>query len=264
MATTLGRKTRTGLQVLGFAGLAVCAVLAVGILFGRAWTSDRVGSVFQTADSTIGDALAAVDDAKARLQERLAPLEAVITELGAAPASSPVPAAIAARLSSAADGFAAGRDRIATARAQAQTAVRLATVASGVLPGFDIPPGIATAVAAIDDRVSQLDAALQSLRTAAQTTASEAIAAAQRLRDAVSNAADAASSVRSQVDGLRVRLIDVNGQLDTVIWIGAGGALLIIGYLALLNALIIWLARLAPRVAAAPGSAANQPDPAAA
>ena len=49
-----------------------------------------------------------------------------------------------------------------------------------------------------------------------------------------------------------------------VIWIGAGGALLVIGYLALLNALIIWLARRAPRVLAAPGSSSSQPDPAAA
>ena len=264
MATTLGRNTRTGLQVLGFAGLVVCAVLAIAILGGRAWTSSQVGHVFTTADQTIEEALATVDDAKARLQDRLAPLQAAITELGAAPAASLVPAAIAARLSTVADSYADGRDRIATARAQAQSAIRLATVASGVLPGFDVPPAISNAVTAIDDRVTQLDAAVQSLRTAAQTTAADAVAAAQRLRDAVTNAVDAATGVRTQVEGLRVKLVDVNGSLDAVLWISAGGALLFVAYLALLNALIVWLARRAPRVEAVPGDTPPPPEPAAA
>ena len=247
MATTLGSKTRTGLQVLGFAGLLVCAVLAGGILVGRAWASDTVGQVFVSADGAITDGLATIDDAKARLAERVAPLDAAISQLSTAAATSPVPAAIAAQLSTVADGYAGARDRVVTARAQAASALQIARVASGVVPGFSVPPGIDAAVAAVDDRVTQLDAAVQGLRAAAVTRASDAVAAAQALRDRVTNVVDAASDVRAKVEGLQVTLTDVHRSVDTGLWLGSGALLVLVGYLALLNALIIWLARRAPR-----------------
>jgi phage shock protein A len=247
MAATLGRTTRTGLQILGFVGLLVCALLAGGILVGRAWASDTVGQVFVSADTAIADGLSTIDDARARLAERVAPLDEAISELSAAPAASAVPAAVAARLSSVTDGYAAARDRAVAARAQAESALRIARVASGVVPGFSVPPGVETAVIAVDDRLNQLDAAVQRLRNAALTTASEAVAAAQTLRDAVSSVTDAAGNVRTQVEGLRVTIADAHATVDRGLWVGAGGLLILIAYVALLNALIIWLVRRAPR-----------------
>jgi hypothetical protein len=63
------------------------------------------------------------------------------------------------------------------------------------------------------------------------------------MRDAVSSAADAATGLRTEVDGLRTRVADVHTSVDRMLWIGAGALLLIVGYVALLNVLVIWLAR---------------------
>jgi len=46
-----------------------------------------------------------------------------------------------------------------------------------------------------------------------------------------------------------------------VLWIGAAGLLLIVGYVALLNWLIIWLGRRVPRPEVATASAAAATEP---
>jgi hypothetical protein len=46
-----------------------------------------------------------------------------------------------------------------------------------------------------------------------------------------------------------------------VLWIGAGALLLVVGYVALLNVLLIWLARRARRAAADPGPAIMEATP---
>ena len=144
---------------------------------------------------------------------------------------------------------------------QGSSALLLAGVASGVVPGFESSSAVAPALAAIDDRLTQLDARLRGLRTAASTTASDAVAAAQGLRTAVGTASDAAQNVRAQVEGLRVTIGNVQGGIERVLWIGAGGLLLIVGYVALLNALILWLGRRVPRPEAASITASTDPDP---
>ena len=259
--TTLGPRTRAGLRVLGWTGLIICAILALGILGGRIWVGNAIGGVFTTADGAIGEGLASLDDARTRLSEGAANLDAAINELAAAPAASAVSAGIAARLNDLGDRYAAVRDRYVEARAKARSALLLAGVASGVVPGFEIPPAVAPALAAIDDRLTQLDARLRGLRTAASTTASDAVAAAQGLRTAVGTASDAAQNVRAQVEGLRVTIGNVQGGIERVLWIGAGGLLLIVGYVALLNALILWLGRRVPRPEAASITASTDPDP---
>jgi len=261
MATTLGPRTRASLRLLGWAGLIICAILALGILAGRIWVGTAIGGVFTTADTAIAEGLASLDDAKARLAEGAANLDATINELAAAPAASAVPAGIAAKLNEVGDRYAAVRDRYVDARAKARAALQLAGVASGIVPGFSVPPEVAPALAAIDDRLTQLDARLSALRTAATTRASEAVAAAQGLRTAVSTAGDAAANVRAQVEALRVRIDDVESGMNRILWIGAGGFLLIIGYVALLNALILWLGRKVPRPEPSTAEAVAGPSP---
>ena len=59
----LGRWTSRLLQLLGFAGLAVCIALAIGLLIGRSWVGVAVGDVFIAADTSISNGLASIDDA---------------------------------------------------------------------------------------------------------------------------------------------------------------------------------------------------------
>jgi len=260
MATTLGPRTRASLRLLGWAGLIICAILALGIIGGRIWVGNALGGIFVTADTAIGDGLTSFDDATARLSDGAASLDAAINELASAPAASAVSAGIAAKLNEVGDRYAAVRDRYVDARERARSALRLASVASGLAPGFDVPAGVAPALAAIDDRLTQLDARLSALRTAAATTAGDAVAAAQGLRTAVGTARDAAQNVRAQVEGLRVTITNVQGGVERVLWIGAAGLLLIVGYVALLNWLIIWLGRRVPRPEVATASAAASPE----
>ena len=245
----LGRWTSRVLQFLGFAGLLVSIVLAVGVLLGRSWIGVVVGDAFATVDTTIGDGLASIDDATARLGSGAGTLDEMLGELGPLPATSPVPAAVAARVSQVVDAYAPARDRYVEARSKASAALDYLALVSRVAPGVENPTGVSTALAAADDRLVRIDAALVGLRSPARSTAGDVAAAATTLREAVSTAIDAARGVRTQVDDLRGRIVEVHASVDRVLWLGTGAVLAVIGYVALLDLLIIWLARRRPRAA---------------
>jgi hypothetical protein len=261
----LGRWTSRVLQVLGFAGLLVSIALAIAILLGRTWVAVAVGDVFTTADTTIANGLASVDEARSRLTTGAGTLEQLVTDVGRLPATATIPAAVAARVSQAVESYAPARDRYVEARSQAQAALRYLETASRVVPGVQIPSGLSTALAGADERLVRLDSALTALRGAARATAGDVAAAATTLRDAVTAAADSASNLRTQVEDLRVRLTEVHSGVDGVIWLGTGALLAVVGYVALLNAIIVWLARrrpkAAPAVAIEPGPVEPDPGP---
>jgi hypothetical protein len=243
----LGRWTSRVLQILGFAGLLVCLALAVGILLGRSWIAVAVGDVFTAADDSISVGLARIDDATARLTDGGGLLDGLVADLGPVPATSPIPAAVAARISQVVDSYGSARDRYVEARSQAQAAFRLFKSAGRLAPGAQVPAGVATALAAADDRISRLDSALTEMRGAARSTAGDVAAAATTLRDTVTNAAATARSLRGEIDGLRVRIADVHAGVDRILWLGTGALLAVVGYVALLNLLVVWLARRASR-----------------
>jgi hypothetical protein len=243
----LGRWTARVLQLIGFAGLLVCLALAVSILVGRTWVSVAVGDAFTSADTSIETGLARIDDARARLAQGAGTLDELLTELGPLPATSPIPAAVAARVSQVVDTYAPARDRYVEARSEAQAALLYLQLARGAAPSVEIPPGVSDALSEADDRLARIDSALTGLRSAARATAGDVAAAATTLRDAVTTAAESAGTLRTAVDGLRVRIDDVHGSVDRVLWIGTAGLLAIVGYVALLNLLLVWLARRRPR-----------------
>jgi hypothetical protein len=247
----LGRWTSRVLQVLGFAGLLVSLALAVAILLGRSWIAVAVGDVFTTVDTTIASGLASVDDARERLTGGAGTLEELVADVGRLPATATIPAAVAARISQAVESYAPARDRYVEARTQAQAALRSLEAVSRVAPGVQVPTGVTAALAAADDRLVRLDSSLSGLRGAARATAGDVAAAATTLRDAVATAADTAGNLRTQVDDLRLRITDVHSGVDRVLWLGTGALLLVVGYVALLNAIIVWLARRRPKAAPA-------------
>lgn len=246
----LGRMTAGVLQLLGLAGLIVCIGLAIAILAGRAWIGVAVGDGFTTVDTTISDGLASIDDAKARLTDGGAALGQLLDELGPLPSNSPIPAAVAARITQVVDGAAPARDRFVEARSQAQAALGYLQLVTRVAPNVDFPTGISGALTTADERLTRIDTALVTLRGAARATAGDVVVAATAMRDAVSNAAEAAGGLRTEVERLRTRISDVHAGVDRVLWIGTAGLLLVVGYVGLLNLLVIWLARRGRRAAA--------------
>jgi hypothetical protein len=258
----LGRWTSGVLQLLGFVGLLACIVLAIGILLGRTWIGLAVGDGFTTVGTTISDGLASIDDARARLTDGGGRLDELISQLGPLPATSPIPAAVAARVTEVVDAAAPARDRFVDARSQAQAAVRFLQLAGRVAPGNELPTGVSTALANADERLARIDGALLRLRGAARATAGDVAAAANAMRDAVTRAADAATSLRDEVDALRTRVVGVQASIDRVLWLGTAALLVIVGYVALLNLLVIWLTRRARRAAMVePGTGAIEATP---
>jgi hypothetical protein len=259
----LGRWGSITLQVLGFAGLAVCLALAIAILLGRSWVSAAVGDAFVAADTSIADGLASIDDATGRLTGGAGTLDELLGELGPLPATTPIPAAMSARISAVVESVAPARDRFVTAREQARVALNNVQLAGRVVPGVEVPTGVTDVLTAADDRLANIDAALTGLRSSARATAGDVAAALTTLRSAVTTAVDTARSLRMEIDGLRVRIADVHTRVDGVLWLGTGGLLLVVGYVALLNAIIVWLARRRPKLAPVgePSQAAPEANP---
>jgi hypothetical protein len=249
----LGRWTSRILQLIGFSGLLVCIVLAIGILLGRTWIGVAVGNGFTTVDTTIADGLASIDDATARLGAGVGTLDELLGQIGTLPASSAVPAAAAARVSQVVDAYTPARDRYVEARAKARAALDYLDSMARVVPGVEVPTGVTTALAAADDRLVGIDTALVGLRGAARGTAGDVASAATALRDGIATGVDAAGNLRSSVDDLRLRIADVHTSVDRVLWLGAGALLVVVGYVGLLNALLIWLARRRPKAIADAG-----------
>jgi hypothetical protein len=245
----LGRWTSRLLQLIGFAGLVVCLAVAIGLLLGRTFVAVAIGDVFITADTSISNGLASIDDARNRLTGGAASLDELVGSLGSVPATAPVPAAVAAKVSSVVDAYAPARDRYVAAREQARAALRYVEAASQIVPGIAVPSGVNDALVAADDRLIRIDSALNGLRGASRATAGDLAAAATSMRDAATSAAETAGTLRTNVETLQGRLVDIHTIVDGVLWLGTGALLAVVGYVALLDLLIIWLARRRPKAA---------------
>ena len=166
----LGRWTSRFLQLIGFAGLLVCIALAIAILLGRTWIGVAVGNGFATVDTTIADGLASIDDATARLGAGVGTLDELLGQIGSLPASSAVPAAVAARVSQVVDAYTPARDRYVEARAKARAALSYLDSLGRVVPGVEARP-VAQFVEAEGRVVHRLNLLLLLLTLAAMTAA---------------------------------------------------------------------------------------------
>jgi hypothetical protein len=247
----VGRWTSGLIQLLGLAGLLACIVVAAAILLGRAWIGVGVGHAFTTVDATIADGLAGIDDATGRLTDGAGTLDGLLRELGPLPSTAPVPAAVAARVSQVVDSYNPARDRYVEARSKARAALDFLELSVRVAPGPDTPAGVSTALADADGQLARIDTALVGLRGAARGTAGDVAAAATMLREAIGAATVATRTLRTEVDGLRMAIADVHAGVDRALWISAGVVLGVVGYVALLDLIVIWLVRRRPPVALA-------------
>jgi hypothetical protein len=114
-----------------------------------------------------------------------------------------------------------------------------------LVPGLEVPSGPQSALAELDQRLTDFDATLTQLRTSvgAGGTLKGVVAAMTALGGTLDRASDLTGRLKTATDDLQQRIDQAHSRLDLYLWLGAGGFLLITLYVAMLNVFVIWLAR---------------------
>lgn len=239
------RKTRAAAAVAGVIGLVVCAVLAIGILIAHGWISDAVGGVFETADRQIERGSTIVELATDRVQERVTDVDDFIANVSSITPGANIPPELAMRAASLADRYDAVRNRFAELRARVESGLETVRQVARLVPFIDLPELPTEELAALDSRLQQFDDSLSRLREGgvAQAARDRVVEGATNLRGAIGEVADLGDRIQTRLDQAQERLDQANGRLDGFLWIITIVLLLLVGYIAVLNGLVIWLAR---------------------
>ena len=98
---------------------------------------------------------------------------------------------------------------------------------------------------ALDARLQQFDDNLSRLREGgvAQAVRDRVVEGATNLRGTIGEVADLGGRIQTRLDQAQERLDQANSRLDGFLWIITIVLLLLVGYVAVLNGLVIWLAR---------------------
>jgi hypothetical protein len=230
---------RSAVRIFAWIGLALCLVLAIGILFGRTWLAGYVDDVFGTVDRAVANGSTVVAVTTGRLEERVADLDTLISDLGATAATVTVPPAIAQRATGIADRFGQIRDGWVAVRAKIDAALRTLAQIDRALPFVDLPPGPTEQLAALDQRIADIDANISALRTGATSRVGDVISGATALRGAVDRVAEVGTRIEEGLAAVEDRLDRAHGTIDTIMWLTTALLLLLVGYVALLNVLLI-------------------------
>jgi hypothetical protein len=230
---------RSAVRVFAIVGLVLSLVLAVGILFGRAWLADQVAGVFDSVDTAIGRGNTVVAMTTGRLQERVADLDALVADLSTVAASSAVPPAIVERATSIADRFGEIRDGWVQVRARIDAALETLAQIDRALPFIDLPEGPTQELAALDQRLAEINTNVAGLRTGATARVQAVVDGATGLRGAVDRVADAGTRIEEGLSAVEDRVDRAQANVDLVMWITTVVLLLLVGYVALLNWLLL-------------------------
>lgn len=239
------RKTRAAAQVLGAVGLVVSAVLAIGILLAHGWASDAVGNIFETADRQIERGSTIVELATARVQERVSDIDAFIADASAIAPGTNIPPQIAERAAAFADRYDAVRNQFAELRARVESGLDTVRQVARLVPFIDLPEAPSDELAALDARLQRFDDSLAALRQGviSAVVAERVIEGATNLRGTIGEVADLGGRIQTRLDQAQDRLVLANSRVDGYLWIVTVVLLLLVAYVAILNGLVIWLAR---------------------
>ena len=239
------RKTRAAAQVVGVVGLVVCAVLAIGVLIAHGWISDAVGGVFDTADRQIERGSTIVELASDRVKERVTDIDDLIANVSAITPGAIIPPALAARAATVADRYDAVRNQFAELRARVESGLETVRQVARLVPFIDLPTLPTEELAALDSRLQQFDDSVSQLREAgvASVVKERVVEGATNLRGAIDQVSDLGDRIQTRLDEAQGRLDQANARLDGFLWILTIILLLLVAYIAILNGLVIWLAR---------------------
>ena len=233
-----GRRSSV-VRVFAWIGLGLSVLLAIGILFGRTWIAGYVDDVFATVDGTVANGSTVVALTTGRLEERVADLDALVTDLGTTAATVTVPPAIAQRATGIADRFGQIRDGWVAVRARIDAALATLAQIDRALPFVDLPPGPTEQLAALDQRIADIDANISALRTGATARVGDILSGATALRGAVDRVTEVGTRIEEGLAAVEDRLDRAHDTIDTLMWLTTALLLLLVGYVALLNVLLI-------------------------
>jgi hypothetical protein len=254
---------RTATQVFGWFGLALSLVLAIGILFARGWLADQVDGVFDSVDQAVGRGSTIVAQTNGRLQERVADIDTLLAEVSSVAGNVSVPPSLAERASGIADRFSQIRDGWVAVRARIDAALETLAQLDRALPFVDLPTGPTEELAALDQRVAEIESNVARLRSSVSTTVQAIAEGATGLRGVVNRVAEVADRLETGLGAVQERIDRARSTIDNVMWLTTAVLLLLVAYVALLNVIIIRQARRRPPPAAAPSPpTAEAPSPA--
>ena len=234
----------TGIRLFAIVGLFGCLVLAIGILIGRGWVSDQVGGVFASVDDAVATRShgRGGDDRTPRGAGRA-------TWIPSSPTSRPWPRRRRSRRPSPsaptklADRFSQIRDGWVAIRARIDAALETLAQVDRALPFIDLPAGPTEELAALDQRIAEVDTNIAGLRQGVATRVANVKAAATALRGAVDRVTDVGTRIEAGLTAVEDRIDRAQGTIDTVMWLTTAVLLLLVGYVALLNVLLLRLTR---------------------
>jgi hypothetical protein len=250
MTTTISerRRLRRFSQFIGWVGLIACIVLIAAILLGRGWISGRVGETFATIDDVLDRGTVVVNVATGRLEERLADIDTFVADASTVGENLTLPPALAARAATIVDRYGDIRDEFVAVRERIAAAYQTIQQLARLLPFVELPTGPSDALTRLDERVASFDAAISGLRTEAGATRARAVAAATAVRGVVDGIRGVTERIDTGIAEVRLRVDRANDNIDNVLWLVTIVLLIVVGYAAFLNGLIIFLARrLGPR-----------------
>ena len=239
------RKTRATAQVAGVVGLVVCVVLAIGIILVSGRISDSIGGVFESADRQIERGSTIVELATDRVRERVTDIDDFIGNASAITPGANIPPALAARATAIADRYDAVRNQFAELRARVESGLETVRQVASLVPFIDLPTLPTEELAGLDARLQQFDDNVSRLREAgvASVAVERVVEGATNLRGAIDGVADLGGRIQTRLDEAQIRLDQANARLDGYLWILTMILLLLVAYIAILNGLVIWLAR---------------------
>lgn len=239
------RKARAAAQVVGIVGIVVSVALAVVILFVHAQVSEGINGVFDTADRQIERGATIVGVATDRVQERVSDIDDFIATVSAITPGSNLPPALAERATSIADRYDAVRNQFAELRARVESALETVRQVARLVPFIDLPTGPTEELAALDAKLQQFDDALSQLREGSLASAviDRVVQGATTLRGTIDDIAGLGERVQTRLAEAQQRLDQANARVDGILWLVTVILLLLVAYVAVLNALVIWLAR---------------------
>ena len=230
---------RSGVRIFGIVGLLLSLLLAIGVLAVRGWAADQVDGAFDSIDQAVGRGTTIVAQTNGRLQERVADLDALLTDLSGTALGSAVPAAVADRAASIAERFSEIRDGWVAARARIDAALETLAQLDAALPFVDLPPGPTEELAALDQRFLEIEDNVSRLRSRVTSTVQDVRDVVTAIRGAVVRVGEAGNGVEARLTAVQDRIDLARSNIESVMWITTAALLLFVAYIALLNYLLV-------------------------
>jgi hypothetical protein len=223
----------------GIIGLVFSIILAIVIILGRGWLAGQVDGFFDSVDQAVGGASTVVATTTGRFDERLADLDTLVTDATAQVGAVTLPPALTDRVTNLADRFGQIRDGWVAIRARIDGVLVTLAQLDRALPFIELPTGPTEELAALDQRIVEIDTSLASLRTGATRRVQDVVDAATTLRGAVGRVSEVGVRIETALDAIGDRIDRARATVGMLLWVTTGVLLLLVGYIALLNILII-------------------------